>query len=76
MKITEIVKSSVPVYYITTDEAGYNVYRRSGWLDDSEGCNWEIAMGESWETLYIEAPELEEVFQKQLAKEVIEIESS
>jgi hypothetical protein len=69
MNITEVVKSSVPVYYITTDDRGCTIYRRHGHLTDSEGCNWEIAMGESWESLYAEAPELEKLFQEYIDKE-------
>jgi hypothetical protein len=51
------------VYYVTTDEEDYCDYRRYG---DSY---WEVAMGESWETVYIKEKELEALFQEFLGKQ-------
>ena len=58
MKIQSIDEVIEPVYYVTTDEEGYCDYRRY-----SDG-SWEVAMGESWESVYIKEEILESLFQE------------
>ena len=58
MKIQSVHKVTKPVYYVTTDEEDYCDYRR---YDDGY---WEIAMGESWETVYTKIAKLESLFQE------------
>ena len=50
-------------YYLETDEAEYNCYRR-----DVKGNknSWEVAMGESWETTY-DRDDLEELLKLELS---------
>lgn len=58
MEILEIHK--IEYYIITTDEDGWNTYRRyiHGGPD-----SWEVLIGESWEYFYNNI-ELEKLFQK------------
>lgn len=58
MKIVDVQLEDTPIYYVTTDKEIYNTYRRLS----SEV--WEVAMGESWESVYIEHDELEKLFQE------------
>lgn len=57
MKIMDVTQNSVPLYYVTTDEMEFNLYRK-------HGDNWEVAMGESWETVYTGVHELDELFKE------------
>jgi hypothetical protein len=58
MKIQSINEVIEPVHYVTTDEEGYCDYRR--YSDDS----WEVAVGESWKSVYVKGEILEILFQE------------
>lgn len=65
MEILEVHK--IEYYLITTDEEGWNTYRRNihGGPD-----SWEISIGESWEYFY-NSNELEKLFQYWLKTQLI-----
>ena len=60
MKIKNIEKVHTTYYYIETDNEHWSTYRR-----DIHG-NWEVAMGESWESVYVGAGELERQFREKM----------
>ena len=58
MKIEKVEKVTETNYYITTDDEHWYFYRRS------ENGDWEVLMGESWETLFLREQEMERAFQE------------